>query len=491
MSWRTSENPDGRTIAADGARSTFRHDGPVSLLDAERRFLSHDECRDVARRAFGFASAEGDTRLSLKSLWRGFLRWGRNEATLAGDQRLVYANVLRRIDGTSSEVHANQLDDRSLRAAVRTAEENAVFRSRRIEDPPPPARQYEYAKPVLWSDATYGQTTAGRAELVRDLLAPAREADLLSAGYIEVEGGAQSLQDERGRDLYYPYTMARCSLTVRDRKGTASGWAGLSHRDWGRIDAAALAQRAMEKCLASRNPVAIEPGRYTVILEPQAVADLVSRFFVIGGLIRMKRENNEENPGYPFFLRGGSPGFAKLGMQVVDERLTLGFDPMDPELAIVPVGFPDDEPLRAMNWIQHGVLTNLWTDREYALFQQREELGYPYPRAFRLSGGPTSVEEMVATTRRGLLVTRFSDIHVLSGSSGLMTGVTRDGLWLVENGKVSKAVKNLRFTESPMFVLNSIDQLGVPVATYSDFGPMIVPPIKSRDFSFTSAIDAI
>lgn len=118
-----------------------------------------------------------------------------------------------------------------------------------------------------------------------------------------------------------------------------------------------------------------------------------------------------------------------------------------------------------------------------------------------MSGGTTSVDEMIATTQRGLLVTRFTDIRGLDGNSLLSTGLTRDGLWLIEHGKISKAVKNLRFTESPLFVLNSIDQLGVPVPIFRPvrnayeqevpLTPAIVPPLKSRDFSFTSTIDAI
>jgi predicted Zn-dependent protease len=125
----------------------------------------------------------------------------------------------------------------------------------------------------------------------------------------------------------------------------------------------------------------------------------------------------------------------------------------------------------------------------------RDMIGY------RMSGGKTSVEEMIATTRRGLLVTRFSNIRTLDGTSLVSTGLTRDGLWLIENGKITKPVKNFRFTESPLFMLNSIEQLGEAVPVFRPvedpyerdypLTPAIVPAIKSRDFSFTSTIDAI
>jgi predicted Zn-dependent protease len=116
-----------------------------------------------------------------------------------------------------------------------------------------------------------------------------------------------------------------------------------------------------------------------------------------------------------------------------------------------------------------------------------------------MSGGDTSIEEMIRTTKRGLLVTRFSNRRVLDPTSLLSSGLTRDGLWLIENGKISKSVKNFRFTESPLFVLNSIEQLGVPVPVFrpvrnphdAGLAPAIVPPLKVRDFSFTSMIDAV
>jgi predicted Zn-dependent protease len=115
-----------------------------------------------------------------------------------------------------------------------------------------------------------------------------------------------------------------------------------------------------------------------------------------------------------------------------------------------------------------------------------------------MSGGESSIDEMIRTTKRGLVVTRFSNIRRLDATSMLATGLTRDGLWLVENGKITKAVKNFRFTESPLFMLNAIEQLGVPVPVFRPtreeggaLTPAIVPPLKVRDFSFTSTIDAI
>jgi predicted Zn-dependent protease len=238
--------------------------------------------------------------------------------------------------------------------------------------------------------------------------------------------------------------------------------------------------------------VAIEPGRYTVLLEPQAVADLMEMLWSA-----FSRDLAEDRNGAnPFWLAHDNAlqiERSKLGLKVVDERITISHDPADPQLGILPA--PGMHPV---TWIDHGVLTNLAYAREYALGQLNRNDPVRGMDGYRMSGGETSLDEMIRTTRRGLLVTRFYDVRKLDDISLLSTGLTRDGLWLIENGQVSKAVRNLRFTESPLFVLNSIEQLGPPERVFRPTGdpsailtPAIVPPIKARDFSFTSTIDAI
>ena len=186
----------------------------------------------------------------------------------------------------------------------------------------------------------------------------------------------------------------------------------------------------------------------------------------------------------------------KLGLQVVDPRVTISHDYADPALGIVPEVGAGTAPV---TWIDHGVLTTLSYDRDYALQMLGEPYGVRSPAAYRMSAGPTSIDEMIRSTTRGLLVTRFSNVDLLGQRSLLLTGLTRDGLWLIENGTISRPVKNVRFTASPLFVLNSLEQLGPPVPVFrpsvEGIGvaliPAIVPPLKARDFSFTSLVDAV
>jgi predicted Zn-dependent protease len=200
----------------------------------------------------------------------------------------------------------------------------------------------------------------------------------------------------------------------------------------------------------------------------------------------------------------------------MDERVTISTDPMDPELKYPPfalnmsmLGTPFDmlrPPVyHAATWIKNGILNEMAYDLKLGEELLGKSTGLPNKGAFRMSGGTTSVDEMIQTTKRGLLVTRFDGVTEVNGSSVLYRGYTRDGFWLIEDGKISKSVKNMVFTESPMFVLNSIDQLGVPQRVFNAgrtqdelywwaeevLAPIIVPPLKVRDFSFTALTDAV
>jgi predicted Zn-dependent protease len=487
-------------------------DGPISLLDRQG-ILSKTECQSVWDRAKGFARGGGATSVLIRNWWTDELRWARNRVSLASDRQDTLLMVVRWNDGEGAHANwgsraaTNQLDDESIEGAVRAAERNlSVFGRRFVEDLriPPPA--FEYPKTAIWSDATAGLSAEAQGEIARRAIEPAEAQGMLSAGYLELrrQSGAVVPGAINGVDASLTYSalsQAQCSTTVRDKSGTGSGWAGLSSYDWANIDPAALSERALQKALASRNPVSLEPGRYTVILEPQAVHDLVSTLLVF-----FDRHASENQLG-PFALgfdQALQMGRSKLGLKVADERVTIEHDPADPALGTLPFDWRSQgdgsiPPYRAVKWIDRGVLTSMIDKRERALETRTENLPFLQSGSFRMRGGETSMDEMIKSTKRGLIVTRFSNVRVLDSGSVMCTGFTRDGLWLVENGAITKAVRNFRFTESPLFVLNSLEQLGPavpvfrPVTDPYDMGvtPAIVPPVKARDFSFTSTIDAI
>ncbi|MHB2032732.1 MAG: metallopeptidase TldD-related protein [Gemmatimonadaceae bacterium] len=493
------------TVDGDPRRLTA---GPGGVRDTgSNRILSKDQCATLVKRILSFAQGTEETQVTISSWWQGELRWALDSVDLGSDRRDLQIAITRTVNGTQGAVATNQTDDGSLEDAVRAAEFRATLADHGDRIPPyiPSVPILPRPKTAIWSDATYDETTEARGALARAMIAPAEAKGMLSAGYIEVRGASRmSVTSERPDGPYPPwdqpyveFTQAQVSTTVRDPQGTGSGWAGLSSDDWHAIDGAKLGELALEKCIASRNPVAIEPGRYTVILEAQAVADLIQPMIRTLGLSQ-RRSNAEQRPGTgnPWayaFDQAAHVWRSKLGLKVVDGRITISHDPSDPQLGILPV--PGMAPA---TWIRNGVLTDIGYARWYALDKLNANDPLRGPTGYRMSGGPTSVEEMIRTTERGLVVTRFWDVNVLLTDGSLLSGgMTRDGLWLVEHGKITKAVKNFRFTESPLFVLNSVEQLGPPqpvfrpTGTWGGLTSAIVPPLKARDFSFTSLVEAV
>jgi predicted Zn-dependent protease len=488
------------------------------------RFLSEAECRVLVARVTSFARGGGDTTLFIDSQWIGNLRWARNGILFAGDQRNNGITVRREIGGVLKESGTTVLDDRHLLEAVRMAERGiALRRELPASSHPEPRPPETYLRPTLWYETTYQQDAAQRATLMQQLVKPAADAGMLSAGDIVVSAIGRASMDET-RLWYYPYTQARYSVTVRAPDGSASGWAGMDHNDWSRIDAEKLSQLALEKCLAAHNPVRLEPGRYTTILEPQAVGDFVQILFAPNVLDRQSNEGTILNLGQ--ILYGGdptiikktdprykkapqapyndAPGYSKIGEQVIDPRLSVTTDCTDPDLGFPP--FKDWNVYRPVTWIQDGILTQLAYGPQYAareLGKSEYIMQYGAPGVggafhMRVKGPTTSVDEMIATTDRGLLVTRFAQVAPVpsnnkTAAAALMAGYTRDGLWLIEHGKISKPVKNFRFTESPVFALNNVEQVGTPRRIFNPDWPIVVPALKVRDFSFsfTSLSEAI
>lgn len=455
-----------------------------TLVPAESGpLLTHEESRAIAERAIGMMRGPGDLRVGVESSWHGDVRWGRNRLTQARDSRGLRIRLQRTLGYSMAEVETSRSDETGLRRAVDEADRLLRDNWAAPEPDPLPPRLTSFPRTAIWSDATIAVSPEARAELAERLLRPAAEATLSSAGFLSLGAETRSWFGSDREDLYAARSSSQCSITVRDPSGRGSGWAGASSYDWAAVDPVAVAARAQLKCETSRDPSALEPGRYAVVLEPQAVADLLD--LVVDWFEREVAEAGQGPFGDP-----KRPGYAKLGQKLIDPRVSITFDPTDPLLGAVP--FNDaGEPIRAVKWFDQGVLMALAYPRRYGVDQFNRNLALPNPPAYRMTGGNTSVAEMITGTRRGLLVSRFSGMSLLDPVSLLSTGHTRDGLWLIENGKVTRPVKNFRFTDSPLLMLNSVEALGEPVAVFHPDGPMIVPPIKASSFNFTRLVDAV
>ena len=456
---------------------------PRSLFAAApARFLSREQSEAIARQVLAFATAD-ETRVSISSGMTGNTRFAVNQISTAGDSYDNVVVVSSSFGKRSANAVTNKLDAASLKAVVERAEALARLAP---EDPEamPALGPQQYAATPGWSDATASMSPEARAAAVVAVTEQAKAAGLVSTGYLEINAGAFAVANNKGMFAYRRQTGSAMTTTVRTPDGTGSGWAGASDNDWTKIAPAALGRRAVAKAQRSMNPVAIEPGRYTVVLEPTAVGNLVQ--LVMGSLGARGADE-----GRRFFSRPG--GGTKLGMKVVDERVTLYSDPADPLAPGTPFT-GEGMPTKRNVWIEKGIVKTLNYDRYWA--QQKGVEPTAAGGGLVMLGGESSLEELIASTERGVLVTRLWYIRPVDPRTILYTGLTRDGTFLIENGKVTRPVKNMRWNESPIFMLNNIEGMGRPerVSSSEDGSPgnpVVVPPIKARDFNFTSLSDAV
>lgn len=461
-------------------------------LPGGERLLSRAECRAIADRIIRATHGGGETGVVIRDNWTGDVRWGRNQITTCGDVRGPSINITRSIHGAANTVTIDMVDDAALTAAVQRAERLLYLEEENPERKLQRRPKEPHDVPTLWFDRTTQLDAAARAATMRTLVQPAEAAGVLAAGYLETSAICRAVITSTGLDLYDSMTYARYTVTVRDATGMASGWAGVDGNDWARVDAVALSAGAVQKCLQSRNPATIEPGRYTAILEPQAVHALVAPIFS-----ELLDRDQTERALLPMPFAGRQRGETLIGEKVIDERITITADPMDPDMGFPPVNVPD--PLgelvvyHPVTWFERGILRALAYSRQYAVETLGLDLALPNSGAFhmRVEGETSSIDEMIATTSRGILVTRLSNLQVLDNASILMSGFTRDGVWLIENGKMTKPARNFRFLESVLHALNNVLQLGVPQRVFSPRAPAVVPPLKIRDFNFAGLTTAV
>ena len=255
------------------------------------------------------------------------------------------------------------------------------------------------------------------------------------------------------------------------------------------IDAEELTRIASDKALKSRNARALEPGRYTVILEPRANARFLS---LMTGLFNAQAVESAFGRNY---FTGKDPGTTKVGEKVFSELLTLKSDVGNQILRQSPIG-PDGMAAKPVTWVEKGVLKNLAYTRQYARRQKKDPTPATINNNLVMEGTGMSIDEMVKSTRRGLLVTFFWYIRGVDNQTLLNTGMTRDGLFLIENGQIAGPVQNFRWNMSPIVGYNNITAVGKPVPihtgeSYDGPGTALVPPVRIEDFLMTSVSPAV
>ncbi|HEU4720354.1 MAG TPA: TldD/PmbA family protein [Gemmatimonadaceae bacterium] len=446
---------------------------------ADGTLMTRDQARAIVDRVKALSRAD-EVLVSVGSGHQSDVRFAANQMSTSGSVRSTSLTVTSVIGRKHATAVTSDLSDDSIGRVIEQSERLARLSP---DDPEwlPLLGPQRYVPVQGYVDATANVSAADRARVALTALEPARKAgDLQAAGFLLVNARSSALGTSKGLFAYHRSTSANYTVTVRTADGTGSGWAGADDNDWRRIDFAKVSRAAIEKARLSRNPVALEPGRYTVILEPQAVGDLVS---LLGSALQARLADE----GRSAFAK---PGGNKIGERIMDPRVTIFSDPRDPQLFLQP--FTEEGlPSRRMTWIENGVLKALSYSRFWARKQGKEAT--PSAGSLKMLGGPTTAAEMIRSTPRGILVTRLWYLRSVDPRTILYTGLTRDGVFLIEDGKITRAVKNFRFNESPLFMLDNVEAIGpaIRIAGTETGGSFVMPTLKVRNFNFTSPSDAV
>jgi predicted Zn-dependent protease len=426
--------------------------------------MDRQQAQDVIQSALEAGRNDGmEAGIEGQSL--GFTRFSNERITqnLSGAKDVLTVRAcFGRREGTA---RTTDLTRDSVRAAVRAAEDLARHAGENLEFCPPVGPM-----PVPEVGGFHEKTQAfgpfDRAKKVRGLLEACARAGHSCAGLIGNGTLTRAAGTSAGQFAFQRKSTARMHCTVITED--SSGWKRASAENVDDIDADAVFEAALRKAEASRRPVEIEPGRYTVVLEPPAVGEMLAFWFWFY-TAKLAHEGRS-------FMSG------KVGQRVADERVTIASVPGHP--AVPGFGFlPDGQACRRIAWIDKGRAANLVTDRYWAAKLGVEATGW-LPNAV-MDGTDASADELLAGVDRGILVSRFWYVRTVDEMTLLVTGMTRDGTFLIENGRATKGIKNMRWNDSVPRVLDSIAALGRPERT-GEYVEALVPTLVVRDFHFTS-----
>lgn len=441
--------------------------------------LSETDAKTILDKVIALSRADECTATLTGSV-EGNVRFALNNISTSGAVDNTDLAVQVAFGKKSGVATINTFDDDSLARVVRRAEELAQLSPENPEYVPIVGKQ-SYTPSPTFNAATAAITPEYRTQVAEASIAPCRANGLVAAGFLQDGQSFMAFANSKGNWGYQRATNADYTCTVRTEDGRGSGWVGHNVSDIGRFKAEDDIQVAIRKAKASVDAKALEPGKYTVILEPAASAGLISFMLFFFGA-------READEGRSFLSKKG--GGNKLGEQVYDARVNLSADPWNPEVPVMP--WDDDGlPREKMDIIKDGKVAALNYSRFWA--QKQGKRAVATPGNILMAGGDKSTAELVRGTERGILVTRTWYIRMVDPQTVLLTGLTRDGTFYIENGQIKYPVKNFRFNESPVIMLNNIEELGRPVRVQGDESPfvMMIPPMKLRDFTFTSLSDAV
>jgi predicted Zn-dependent protease len=446
--------------------------------------LSQQQVKDIIDQVIGYSKLPG-CEVGVQWTEDDFIRFARNGITTSGyritQQISITSTTADKRTGNSA---VSELTPAAIKAGVKQAEDLALISRPNPENMPAlPAQKY----PRLSNFDV--DTAAARGDVlipqVQAVLKGAIKNKLVAAGFIQRSANAVGVGNKAGLFGYHTYTDSSLSHTMRNPEGTSSGWATQSSVSLKDLNGEEQAAVSIKKCLGGVGPRKLDPGKYTVIMEPAAVADLIGWLsFAFGARDAEQGQSFLSKPS-----QDASTTATFLGEKMFPEFITLRSDPFHPKLASTPWG-SSLLPNEKISWIEKGVVSNLYYDRFWASKAGKKPT--PFPGNLVLEGQNNSLNDLIASVDRGLIVTRLWYIRVVQPKTWQLTGLTRDGVFLIEKGKVTGPVTNFRWNQSPAEVLQRTTKLTQPMrVTNDETGSNMAPALITTDFNFTSISDAV
>ncbi len=455
--------------------------------------ITQDEAQKLAEKVLGMSSFP-ECQVTITAQEQAYTRFANNGITTAAFSLRHNLSIVTTRDARTGSYATNDLDDDSLLAAVKKAEELAALTPPNSERLGPVGPQ-QFPKTFDFDERTANARSPEMIPHVKTIIDLAMKQKLVAAGLVERSHRITAIANETGLFGFHNASDSQLTTTIRMADGSSSGWAGQPSIKLSGIDSARLAETAIEKCRRWKNPQKFDPGNYTVVLEPTACGDLVR--LMIGAF---NARSTEE--GRTFLSKRG--GGTLLGEKVFPEFVTLRSDPFDPRQPSSP-WTGDWLPARALTYVDKGVIANLGYDRYWAEKTGKKPNGggggggrggggggFGGAGSLIMEGTGAPLEKLIASVDRGLLVTHFWYIRGVNQQTLQNTGLTRDGLFLIENGKITTPIMNFRFNESPVRLLKNTKMVGQTARVRGlEGGMMVAPAIVASDFPLTSISDAI
>ncbi len=438
--------------------------------------LSPAELERIAEKILKLSEAD-ETEVDVSAGTDALTRFANNTIHQNVAEHTLGISVRAVVDGRTARSSTNKTDEESLRRVVASA---VTLARNQPENPDllPMTGKQKYQKVSRFFSSTAGTTPEDRAKAVTRVCKHADKAKQTAAGIYASGSYSSVLANSKGLRARHEQTRSEFSITILE--ANSSGWAKSNSPDIRKLDPEELAERASDAAMGSRAPREVPAGRYTTILSPSAVLDLVGFLFYdfAGTAVHDKRS----------CLTG------RMGKKLFGDNITIWDDAYHPLQSGAPYD-GEGVPRQKVLLVDRGIPKNLVYSRATAKKMKAKTTGHGFslpneygeaPMNLVFSGGDKSTEEMVRTTERGILVTRLWYIREVDPYEKILTGMTRDGTFLIENGRVSGGVRNFRFNQSVIEMLSNVEMLGRAVrAAGEESFEMVVPPMKVRDFHFS------